>query len=320
MKTNKNYKHIVAWILTLVILVTMSTPYPVYAKNTKNVKLTYKKTTTITVGTSKMLRVRSNGKVTYKTSNKSIATVTKGKLTAKKIGNVKITIKAKKSGYKTTTKSFTVKVVPKRDSIKSITTSGSAIRVKAKTQTGITGYQFKYATNSRFKNAVKKNSKSNILTINTKVGNTYYITVRTYKKIGKTYYYGAWSPVATHVVNQDYTDAYPDDIDDADEDDYDGDCDHIWVDEQVLVKDEYYEKVEIWKCHCGKEFTNDNECEKHRQDAQNAYAEAVANGNRDEYWTGPYGNCAGGSHFYREIYHPAEYKTVTKCELCGATK
>lgn len=320
MKQNRKLTVRLGWLFTFVVFLAMSMQYTTYATTSKKVSLTYQKPATITVGTSKMLRVRSNGKVTYKTSNKSIATVTKGKLTAKKIGNVKITIKAKKSGYKTTTKSFTVKVVPKRDSIKSITTSGSAIRVKAKTQKGITGYQFKYATNSKFKNAIKKNSKSNILTINTKVGNAYYITVRTYKKIGKTYYYGAWSPVATHVVNQDYTDAYPDDIDDADEDDYDSDCDHIWTDEQMLVKDEYYEKVEIWKCHCGKEFTNDIDYVKHSEEAEEAYNEAVDNGTRDEYWDSPYGNCGGGSWFTREIYHPAEYKTVTKCKLCGATK
>lgn len=184
-----------------------------------------------------------------------------------------------------------------------VTISCSAIRVKAKTQKGITGYQFKYATNSKFNHAVKKNSKSNTLTLHVTAGNTYYVTVRTYKKIGQTCYYSPWSTTVTHVVNKDYAT-----------------CDHIWVDEQVLVKDAYYGTIEIWECDCGKEFTSASGYNKHADEAENAYNEAVDNGNRMDYWNGPYGHCSGGSHTYREIYHPAEYKIVTKCKLCDATK
>ena len=320
MKQNSKLTVRLAWLLASIVLATMSVQSTTYAKPTKKVSLTYTKIATMTVGTSKSLHVKSNGKVTFKTSNKSVVAVSKSKITAKSVGSAKITITAKKTGYKTTVKTFTVKVVPQKGKITdvagrvvtdsavnssgdTVTISCSAIRVKAKMQKGITGYQFKYATNSKFNHAVKKNSKSNTLTFHVTARNTYYVAVRTYKKIGQTCYYSPWSTTVTHAVNKDYAT-----------------CNHIWVDEQVLVKDEYYETIEIFECHCGKKFTNAKDCIKHTQDAENAYNEAVANGNRDEYWTGPYGNCAGGSHFYREIYHPAEYKTVTKCELCGATK
>lgn len=320
MKKNSKLTVRLAWLLAFIVLVTMSMQSITYAKPTKKVSLTYTKIATMTVGTSKSLHIKSNGKVTFKTSNKSVVAVSKSKITAKSVGSAKITITAKKTGYKTTVKTFTVKVVPQKGKItdvagrvvtdSAVNSSGdtvaiscSAIRVKAKTQKGITGYQFKYATNSKFNYAVKKNSKSNTLTFHVTAGNTYYVTVRTYKKIGQTCYYSPWSTTVTHAVNKDYAT-----------------CDHIWTDEQMLVKDEYYEKVEIWKCHCGKEFTNDIDYVKHSEEAEEAYNEAVDNGTRDEYWDGPYGNCCGGSWFTREIYHPAEYKTVTKCELCGATK
>lgn len=274
----------------------------------------------MTVGTSKSLHVKSNGKVTFKTSNKSVVAVSKSKITAKSVGSAKITITAKKTGYKTTVKIFTVKVVPQKGKITdvtgrvvtdsavnssgdTVTISCSAIRVKAKTQKGITGYQFKYATNSKFNHAVKKNSKSNTLTFHVTAGNTYYVTVRTYKKIGQTCYYSPWSTTVTHVVNKDYAT-----------------CDHIWIDEEVLVKDEWWETITVSRCACGKEFIKTEDLLKHKQDSEDAWSEAVANGTTDEYFNGPYGRCNGGGDVYRFIKHDAEYKTVTKCKLCGKVK
>ena len=57
-------------------------------------------------------------KLSYKTSNKKIATVnSKGVITGKSAGTAKITITAKKSKYKTVKKTITVKVVKQNQKI-----------------------------------------------------------------------------------------------------------------------------------------------------------------------------------------------------------
>ena len=66
------------------------------------------------VGRSGKIKVKSTrgAKLSYKTSNKKIATVnSKGVITGKSAGTAKITITAKKSKYKTVKKTITVKVV-----------------------------------------------------------------------------------------------------------------------------------------------------------------------------------------------------------------
>ena len=94
----QNYKLTVrlGWLLVVVVLATMSVQSTTYAKPTKKVSLTYTKTATMTVGTSKSLHVKSNGKVTFKTSNKRVVTISNNKITAKSIGSAKIKVTAKK--------------------------------------------------------------------------------------------------------------------------------------------------------------------------------------------------------------------------------
>ena len=71
-------------------------------------------------GRSGKIKVKSTrgAKLSYKTSNKKIATVnSRGVVTGKKAGTVKITITAKKSKYKTVKKTITVKVVKQNQKI-----------------------------------------------------------------------------------------------------------------------------------------------------------------------------------------------------------
>ena len=63
-------------------------------------------------------KATKGAKLSYKTSNKKIATVnSKGVITGKSAGTVKITITAKKSKYKTVKKTITVKVVKQNQKI-----------------------------------------------------------------------------------------------------------------------------------------------------------------------------------------------------------
>ena len=63
-------------------------------------------------------KATKGAKLSYKTSNKKIATVnSKGVITGKSAGTAKITITAKKSKYKTVKKTITVKVVKQNQKI-----------------------------------------------------------------------------------------------------------------------------------------------------------------------------------------------------------
>lgn len=87
-------------------------------------------------------KATKGAKLSYKTSNKKIATVnSKGVITGKSAGTVKITITAKKSKYKTVKKIITVKVVRQNQKISASNlnlTTGQRKNLGAKAKTGIT--------------------------------------------------------------------------------------------------------------------------------------------------------------------------------------
>ena len=95
-------------------------------------------------GRSGKIKVKSTrgAKLSYKTSNKKIATVnSRGVVTGKKAGTVKITITAKKSKYKTVKKTITVKVVKQNQKITASSQTlalGQRKNLGAKAKTGMT--------------------------------------------------------------------------------------------------------------------------------------------------------------------------------------
>lgn len=87
-------------------------------------------------------KATKGAKLSYKTSNKKIATVnSKGVITGKNAGTAKITITAKKSKYKTVKKNITVKVVKQNQKITAanqILTLGQRKNLGAKAKTSLT--------------------------------------------------------------------------------------------------------------------------------------------------------------------------------------
>lgn len=108
--------------------------------------------------------------------------------------NVKIKFKGNYSGSKTL--SYTIK--PKNTSISKVTAGKKSFKVKIKkytTQT--TGYVVQYSTDKKFKKGVKsvtlKNKTTSATVKKLSAKKKYYVRVCTYKKVGKTTYYSAWS-------------------------------------------------------------------------------------------------------------------------------
>ncbi len=67
-----------------------------------------------------------------------------------------------------------------------------------KTTKPVSGYQISYSTSSKFKTGstkYKKTTKSSITINKLNKNKTYYVRVRTYKKVGNKIYYSKWSNV-----------------------------------------------------------------------------------------------------------------------------
>lgn len=175
---------------------------------------TTKKVTSVSISGNKKIAVGSklqlkatvrpttatNKKVSWTSSNKSVATVSSsGKVTAKKPGKTVITAKAKDGSGKK--KSVTVIVVPKKMSAPAVTsTAKKKISVTLKRQSNVSGYQIQYAKNSRFTGAktatVSKSAKKVTISKLTRK-KKYYVRTRSYIKIGSKKYYGSWSKART---------------------------------------------------------------------------------------------------------------------------
>ena len=127
----------------------------------------------------------SNYTVTYASGCKNVGAYT-----------VKVAFKGNYSG----TKSFTFKINPKATTVSKLTSPKTKqLKVTWKKQaTQTTGYEIQIATDAKFtKNkksyTVAKNGTTSKTITGLKAKTKYYVRIRTYKTVGKTKYYSAWS-------------------------------------------------------------------------------------------------------------------------------
>ena len=159
----------------------------------------YQSSYDVSVGQSFTLKPEAKGKITYKTSNKKVATVnSKGKVTVKGTGKATITVTAKAtSTYNKGVKKITVYGVPKKPEMKKLTAGKKKFTVQWKKDKKADGYQVQYSTDKKFKkniksvNVSKKSTKATVKKL--KKGKTYRVRTRSYKKIDGKKYYSGWS-------------------------------------------------------------------------------------------------------------------------------
>ncbi len=152
---------------------------------------------------------KGDGKLSYKTSNAKIVTVSaSGKITIKGVGKATITITAAETkAYKKATKTISIVVNPKGVSLSSLKSMyrGNAT-VKWQKNTSVTGYQIQYSKKSNFTSSKiitrgDRNVTSRTITGLTR-GARYYMRIRTYKIVSGVKYYSVWSAKKTVVVKK----------------------------------------------------------------------------------------------------------------------
>ena len=131
------------------------------------------------------------------------ATRTFAKKTRKAVGKYNVTVKLTGADYEGS-KVVSFKINPAGKSISKLSKGKKSFTVKwtkpSKTyRQQMTGYKIKYSTSSKMTSAKTVTVKSTTATSKTiknlKAKKYYYVQIRTYKKIGSSYYYSGWSKV-----------------------------------------------------------------------------------------------------------------------------
>ena len=169
------------------------------------------KDSTVTVSnksqTTKLdVKADKDAKLTYKSDNKSVKVDKNGKVTIAKnfVGKAAITVTAT-SGSTKTTKKVTITVNPKGTTFRSVY-NGAGKKLKAywNRNSQVTGYQLQYGTSKSFTGCKTVTLNSNKYTGSVRTGlkknATYYVRIRTYKRVSGKTYYSAWSKVKSFKV------------------------------------------------------------------------------------------------------------------------
>lgn len=169
------------------------------------------KDSTITVSnksqTTKLdVKADKDAKLTYKSDNKSVKVDKNGKVTIAKnfVGKATITVTATSGGAKTTQK-VTITVNPKGTTFRAVY-NGKGRKLKAywNRNSQVDGYQLQYGTSKNFTGCKTVTLKSNQYTGSVRTGlkknATYYVRIRTYKRVSGKTYYSAWSKVKSFKV------------------------------------------------------------------------------------------------------------------------
>lgn len=153
-------------------------------------------------------KVNSNGKLTYSSSDKKVATVSStGKVTLKGYGKTTITIKAEAKGeFKAAEKKIVLTVKPKNATLNSVkATASKTIMVKWKKDKMATGYIVQYSTDKNFKKNVKTVTITKSSVTSKKIAGLvkkkkYYVRVCAYKKVTGKKLTGTFSKVKSVMV------------------------------------------------------------------------------------------------------------------------
>ena len=147
-------------------------------------------------------KTNGNGKLSYSSSNKGVVTVnSNGQVRVVNCGIAEITIKASATtGYFAATKNITIQVIPSKPSLRTVKSPAKKIiTAKWKKDKTITGYQFYMSTNKSFKTGTLareyKSNKTQFKIFGWKSKKTYYLKMRSYKKVGGKKIYSDWSSV-----------------------------------------------------------------------------------------------------------------------------
>ncbi len=157
----------------------------------KNAKITVKSKTAYTGKALKpAVTVTLSGKTLKKGTDYSVAYKNN-----KKPGKATVTVTGKGSYIDSKSKNFII--VPKKAAKPTVKAGKKQMTVTLKKDKLATGYQITYSLNKKFKSAKKVNIAKNSTVKKTikklKGGKVYYVKTRSYIKVGKTKYFGAYS-------------------------------------------------------------------------------------------------------------------------------
>lgn len=143
------------------------------------------------------------GRLSYKSSSKSVKVSARGKITIAKnfIGKAVISIQAEESeNYRASSKKIKILVRPVGVKISKATNRGKGKwNIQWKKSKHADGYEAQYAANKKFKGPsakikkIKKGSASSCVISGLKRGKAYYVRIRAYKKVSGKKYVSAWS-------------------------------------------------------------------------------------------------------------------------------